>query len=94
MTYVHSTLHCRVFDSNQNHQIAYFIFGPCILPHFAAIVYLYSMLMTLHLVFSTMLKSEYSDDGSEIVRQPVIFSQLCMFIALFSIEQLNPYKTD
>ena len=32
-----SRLQCRLCDINQNHQIAsYFIFGQCILPHFAA----------------------------------------------------------
>ena len=36
-----SILQCRFCDHNQNHQIAYFIFGPCIVPHFAAILYLY-----------------------------------------------------
>ena len=32
-----SRLQCRLCDSKQNHQIvSYFIFGQCILPHFAA----------------------------------------------------------
>ena len=43
MTSEHSNFQCRDCDSNQNHQIAYYIFGLCILPHFAASVYLYNI---------------------------------------------------